>query len=91
MEPVYRYYSWKSLLKSCTKGVAVTEYGRKLMHEIMMNYDGDHDRYAKISGHGFRIRAETMEDNLTYEVTIQNRLKILRIFRCFGFIQYIYL
>ena len=26
---------------------------------------------------------------IDYEVTIQNRLKILRIFRCFGFIQYI--
>ena len=39
MEPVYFYYPWKSLLKSGTKGVAVSEYGRRLMHEIMMVYD----------------------------------------------------
>ena len=28
---------------------------------MMMVYDGDQDRYAKISGHGFRILAEAME------------------------------
>ena len=31
MEPVYRWYPWKWLLKSGTNGVATTEYGRKLM------------------------------------------------------------
>ena len=36
MEPVYYYYPWKSLLKAGTNGVAVSEYGRKLMHENMM-------------------------------------------------------
>lgn len=44
MEPIYFYYPWKSLLKSGTKGVAVSEYGRELMHEIMMVYDGDKKR-----------------------------------------------
>lgn len=68
MEPVYRYYPWKSLLKSGTKGVATSEYGRKLMHDIMMTYDGDQKRYAKISGHGFRILAEAMEADLPYEI-----------------------
>ena len=61
MEPVYYYYPWKALLKSGTNGVAVTEYGRKLMHEIMMTYDGDKRRYAKISGHGMKMLAEAME------------------------------
>lgn len=32
MEPVYRHYPWKSLLKSGTNGVAVSDYGRKLIH-----------------------------------------------------------
>lgn len=41
MEPVYRYYPWKSLLKTGTNGVATSEYGRKLMHDIMMIYNGD--------------------------------------------------
>ena len=68
MEPVYRYYPWKSLLKTGTNGVATTEYGRKLMHDIMMVYDGDQDRYAKISGHGFRMLADAMEADLPYEL-----------------------
>lgn len=68
MEPVYRYYPWKSLLKTGTNGVAVTEYGRKLMRSIMMVYDGDQERYARISGHGFRMLAEAMEADLPYEI-----------------------
>ena len=68
MEPVYRHYPWKSLLKSGTKGVATSEYGRTLMHDIMMTYDGDQERYAKISGHGFRMLAEAMEADLPYEI-----------------------
>ena len=69
MEPVYRYYPWKSLLKTGTNGVATSEYGRKLMHEIMMTYDGDQKRYAKLSGHGFRMLAEAMEKDLPYEIS----------------------
>ena len=68
MEPVYRYYPWKSLLKTGTNGVAMSEYGRKLMREIMMVYDGDKARYAKLSGHGFKILAEAIEADLPYEI-----------------------
>lgn len=68
MEPVYFYYPWKSLLKAGTKGVAVSEYGRQLMHEIMMVYDGDKKRYSQIAGHGYRILAEAMEKDLPYNI-----------------------
>lgn len=68
MEPVYRHYPWRALLKSGTRGVATTEYGRALMHEIMMTYDGDQARYAKLAGHGFRMLAEAMEADLPYEI-----------------------
>ena len=68
MEPVYYYYPWKSLLKTGTDGVAVTEYGRKLMHDMMMVYDGDKKRYAQISGHGMKMLAEAMEKDLPYEI-----------------------
>lgn len=68
MEPVYYYYPWKSLLKTGTNGIAMSEYGRKLMHEIMMTYDGDKKRYSQISGHGFRILAEAMEKDLPYRI-----------------------
>ncbi len=69
MEPVYRYYPWKHLLKTGTKGVATSDYGRALMHDIMMTYDGDQEWYAKISGHGFKMLAEAMEANLPYKIT----------------------
>lgn len=69
MEPVYRHYPWKWLLKSGTKGVAVSEYGRKLMRDIMMVYDGDQKRYAQISGHGFRMLAKAIEADLPYALT----------------------
>ncbi|MBR3693429.1 MAG: alpha/beta hydrolase [Erysipelotrichales bacterium] len=68
MEPVYLYYPWKWLLKSGTNGVTTSEYGRKLMYDIMMTYDGDKKRYSKISGHGFRMLAEAMEKDLPYEI-----------------------
>ena len=68
MEPVYRHYPWKWLLRSGTNGVAVTAYGRELMRKIMMVYDGDQARYAKLSGHGFRMLAEAMEADLPYEI-----------------------
>ena len=68
MEPVYRHYPWKSLLKSGTNGVATTEYGRKLMRDMIMVYDGNQARYAELAGHGFRILAEAMEADLPYEI-----------------------
>lgn len=68
MEPVYRYYPWKLLLKSAVNGVAASEYGRKLMRDIIMAYDGNQKRYAKISGHGFQMLAEAMEADLPYEI-----------------------
>lgn len=68
MEPVYRYYPWKSLLKSGTNGVATSLYGRNLMRDMMMVYDGDQERYAKLSGHGFKMLADAMEAGLPYEI-----------------------
>ena len=68
MEPVYYYYPWKSLLKTGSKGVATTEYGQKLMYEIMMTYDGDKKRYAQLSGHGMKILALAYEQDLPYEI-----------------------
>lgn len=68
MEGVYYYYPWKWLLKSGTKGVSVTDYGRNLMYKIMMTYDGDKKRYSKISGHGMKMLADAMEKNLPYKI-----------------------
>ena len=68
MEPVYRHYPWKLLMKQGTEGVAVSAYGRKLMRDMMSVYEGEQERYAKISGHGFRILAEAMEADRPYEI-----------------------
>ena len=46
MEPVYAHYPWKWLLKSGSEGVATTDYGRSLMREMMLTYDGNQKRYA---------------------------------------------
>ena len=38
------------------------------MRDLMLVYDGDQERYAKIAGHGFRILAEAVERDLSYEI-----------------------
>ena len=68
MEPIYRLYPWKMLLWSGANGVATTEYGRQLMHDMMMTYDGDKERYARLSGHGMKILGEAIEANLPYQI-----------------------
>lgn len=68
METVYRYYPWKWLLRSGSKGVAVSSYGRKLMYDTMKGYEGQQERYAKLAGHGFHILAEAMERDLPYRI-----------------------
>ena len=68
MEPVYRHYPWKLLLKQGTNGVASSDYGRSLMRSMMMTYDGDQKRYAELAGHGYRMLAEAVEADLPYEI-----------------------
>ena len=69
MEPLYRLYPWKLLLKSGPKGTSRSEYGQKLMYEMMSVYTGDKIRYAQLSGHGFKMLAEAMEANLPYKIS----------------------
>ena len=68
MEAIYRIYRWKSLLKSGPKSVSTTDYGRKLMYDMMMVYDGDQERYARLTGYGYKIFSEAVEKKLPYEV-----------------------
>ena len=70
----YAHYPWKLLLKSGTEGVAISNYGRNLMKEMMLVYDGNQHRYAQIAGHGFRILAEAMEKDLPYEIKCPSML-----------------
>ena len=68
MEPVYYFIPWKWLLKLGTYGVSTTSYGRQLMHDMMMVYEGDKKRYAKLSGHGSYLLAKGYEMDLKYEL-----------------------
>ncbi len=68
MEPVYRCWPWKSLLKWGTRGVALSDPGRQLMADMMRVYEGQQARYAKLSGHGFCMLAEAMEADLPYRI-----------------------
>lgn len=68
IEPIYRLYPWKALLKAGTKGVSTTEYGRKLMRNMMMVYDGNQPRYSRLVGHGYKMLAKAIEKNLAYEI-----------------------
>jgi len=69
MEPMYRCFSWKSLLKWGSKGTAESEYGRRLIYEIINAYDEDKKRFAKLAGHGFKIIAEAIEKDLPYKIS----------------------
>lgn len=69
MEPIYFHFPWKSLLQLGTQGVAESPYGRRLMEEMMMVYEGDKKRYAGLVGHGYRILAEAIEKDLAYPLS----------------------
>ena len=68
MEAIYRIYPWKALLKSGPKSVSTTDYGRKLMYDMMMVYDGNQERYARLAGYGYKIFSEAVEMKFSYEV-----------------------
>ncbi|MCW6676861.1 alpha/beta hydrolase [Aerococcaceae bacterium NML180378] len=67
-EPIYKYYPWWLLLKQAPKAVATSVYGRQLMLEMMQTYDGNQPRYAALAGHGYRMLAEAMEADLSYQL-----------------------
>ncbi|MCR4962889.1 MAG: alpha/beta hydrolase [Firmicutes bacterium] len=68
MEPVYRHYPWKLLVKHGCNGVATSVYGRALMRSMMAAYDGDQKQYAKLAGHGYKMLAEAIEAGLPYDI-----------------------
>lgn len=66
MEPVYRIYPWKALQRDGATGCAETEYGRKLMRHFMSTYT--REEYCALAGHGYRILAEAMDEDLPYRI-----------------------
>jgi len=68
VEPIFRVYPWKALLKNGSERVSTTEYGRKLMLDMLLIYDGEKNRYAHLVGHGYKILAEAIEKKLPYNI-----------------------
>jgi len=66
-EMLYSMYSWQSLLSAGSKGCATTEYGIKLMYDMMNSYSGKKE-YVKLVGHGYRMLANSIRADLKYEI-----------------------
>lgn len=66
IEPIYKLYPWKLLLKDGSIGVSTTVYGQNLMRKMMLEYN--HEQYSKLAGHGYRILAKAMEADRPYTI-----------------------
>lgn len=67
-EPMYRLYPWKLLVSSGARGCAESGSGRRLMTEIMREYDGEKDYYCRLVSQGFRMLAEAIQLDLPYQI-----------------------
>ena len=65
-EPMYRAFPWSSLKKLGADGCALSEYGRGLMRSFLDSYTKD--EYCKLAGHGMKLLAEAMEEDLPYGI-----------------------
>ncbi len=65
VEPVYRLYPWKALQRAGSRGCATSPYGQHLMADMIADYR--REEYCALAGHGFRILARAIADDLPYE------------------------
>lgn len=65
--PVYRLYPWKALKKTGINSVAVSEYGRNLMAEMIAGYDREH--YYRLSSHGYGMLGKAMDTDNEYRIS----------------------
>ena len=68
LEPIVKLVPWKTLLKFFPKGSAESTYSRDLVYKMMLPYEGDKKRFAKLLGHGAKILAEAIEKDLPYDL-----------------------
>ncbi|MBQ0064510.1 MAG: alpha/beta hydrolase [Firmicutes bacterium] len=67
-EIMYRAFPWKLLLYYGSVGVSVTKFGQKQMRKMMEEYSNDPRYYCSLVGHGYRILAQAIELNLSYNI-----------------------
>lgn len=63
---IYASIPWKLLLDIGSNGVAVSEYGRALMRDMMVSYE-KHE-YVDLAAWGYRVLAEAVEKNRPYSL-----------------------
>lgn len=68
IEPFYRFFPWKSLVRQGAMGTAETPYGQELMTCMMEQYSDNPRYYAKLVGHGYRMLAEAIRADLPYDI-----------------------
>lgn len=68
VEPLYRMFPWKMLVRLGSRGCAVTPYSRQLMVQMMSEYEENPRYYSRLVGHGYRMLADAIEADLPYTI-----------------------
>lgn len=63
---MYLSIPWKLLLQWGSHGTSESEYGRKLMRQMMEQYEKA--EYCSLADHGYRIVAEAVETERSYDI-----------------------
>lgn len=58
---MFKSFPWKMLVKAVVDGVAVTEHGRRVMREIMLQYGKS--GYCELAAAGYKTLAEAIEED----------------------------
>lgn len=66
VEPIYRMYPWKQLVKTGTNGCATSEYGREIMRQMIATFD--RDWYCTVAGNGFKLLADALDSDREYRI-----------------------
>lgn len=63
---MFRCFPWKSLQSLTATSNSTTEYGQRIMRDIVRGYDKR--EYCDLSAHGFRALAEAIETGRPYDI-----------------------
>lgn len=66
MEPLYRLFSWRTLLNSVPKGCAKSTYGRQLMYNMIMSYSKKD--YCALIGYNYKIIAQAVKSSRQFGI-----------------------
>lgn len=64
---VFRRIPWEVMRRAGARGCATSDYGRRLMLEMIDGYT--RTDYARLAGHGYRIIGDALETNLAHPIS----------------------